>query len=40
MCGKIINDKIINGHTRGLVGAVLVQDKIRENLLRWFAVRP
>ena len=36
MCGKTRKDKMRNEHIRGLVGVAPIQDKIRENRLRWF----
>ena len=36
MCGKTRMDKIRNGDIRSLVGVAPIEDKMRENRLRWF----
>ena len=36
MCGKTRKDKIRNEHIRELVEVAPIQDKLRENRLRWF----
>ena len=36
MCGKTRMDKIRNEVIRSLVGIVPIEDKMRENRLRWF----
>ena len=36
MCGKTRKDKVRNEHIRGLVGVAPIEDKIRENRLRWY----
>ena len=36
ICGKIRMDKIKNEVIRNLVGVAPIEDKMRENRLRWF----
>ena len=36
ICGKTLKDSISNKHIRELVGAAPIEDKMRENWLRWF----
>ncbi|KAL7248052.1 hypothetical protein ACSBR2_002871 [Camellia fascicularis] len=36
MCGKTRQDRIRNGCIRKWVGVVPIEDKLRENRLRWF----
>ena len=36
MCGKIRMDKVRNENIRSLVGVASIEDKMRENRLRWF----
>ena len=36
MCGKTRKDKIKNANIHDLVGVVPIEDKLRENRLRWF----
>ena len=36
MCGKTKVDKVRNENIRSLVGVAPVEDKMRENRLRWF----
>ena len=36
MCGKIRMDKIRNKDIRSLVGVAPIEEKMRENHLRWF----
>ena len=36
MCGKTRMDKVRNEDIRSLVGIALIEDKMRENRLRWF----
>lgn len=35
MCGKSLQDKIINENRCGMVGITPIEDKMRENRLRW-----
>ena len=36
MCGKTGNDRIRNANIRDMVGVASIEDKLRENRLRWF----
>ena len=36
MCGKTRMDKVRNEDIRSLVGVALIEEKMRENRLRWF----
>ena len=36
MCSKTRNDRIRNANTHGMVGIASIEDKLRENRLRWF----
>ena len=36
MCGKTKMNKVRNEDIRNLVGVALIEDKMRENRLRWF----
>ena len=36
MCGKTRNDRIRNANIRDMVGVAPIEDKLRENRLRWF----
>ena len=36
MCGKIMMDRVKNEDIRSLVGVTMIEDKMRENRLRWF----
>ena len=36
ICGKTLKDRISNKHIRELVGVTPIEDKMRENRLRWF----
>ena len=36
MCGKIRMDKVRDEDIRNLVGVAPIEDKMRENRLRWF----
>ena len=36
MCGKTTMDKVRNEDIRSLVGVALIEDKMKENRLRWF----
>ena len=36
MCGKTRIEKVRNEDIRSLVGVALIEDKMRENRLRWF----
>ena len=36
MCGKIRKDIIMNEYIREWVGVAPIEDKLRENRLRWF----
>ena len=36
ICGKTLKDRIRNEHIREIVGVAPIEDKMRENRLRWF----
>ena len=36
ICGKTLKDRIRNEHIREMVGVAPIEDKMRENRLRWF----
>ena len=36
ICGKTLKDRIQNEHIREMVGVAPIEDKMRENRLRWF----
>ena len=36
MCGKTRKDRVRNDHIREMVGVAPIEDKLRENRLRWF----